>query len=194
MSFKIDETVGYNLRAFRLKNNLTQQALADRANLSKQTISNIEKGQGANSKTVERLAECLDVSSLSFYKENELTENIQFKRVSATTGKNNNTSYTEQLEKLVDIIIQDTKGDLYYQEVMPAVKSFFNQNADNILERFDVEKSNRNYHILSLVEEFLLMEINHAIFDETKKQPKQEEQAELDSLLEDTEEMDSLIE
>lgn len=194
MSFKIDETVGYNLRAFRLENNLTQQALADRANLSKQTISNIEKGQGANSKTVERLAECLDVSSLSFYKENELTENIQFKRVSATTGKNNNTSYTEQLEKLVDIIIQDTKGDLYYQEVMPAVKSFFNQNADNILERFDVEKSNQNYHILSSVEEFLLMEINHAIFDEMKKQPKQEEQAELDSLLEDTEEMDSLIE
>ena len=78
MALRIDETVAHNLKLIRLRHHMTQQALADRANLSKQTKSNLEKGQGASSKTLERLAECLDVSPLTFYQEKSEHEDIQF--------------------------------------------------------------------------------------------------------------------
>ena len=164
MSFKIDETVGHNLRAFRLERNLTQQALAERADLSKQTISNLEKGAGANSKTIERIAECLDVSPLSFYKERTSVNTIKLKRVpTASAVKGNDLLYIAEIEKLVDKIVTDTKDIIYFQQVSPVIKDFFKENTDIILKQLDVEQDNKNRHILSAVEENLIIEVKRSV-------------------------------
>ena len=165
MALRIDETVAHNLKLIRLRHHMTQQALADRANLSKQTISNLEKGQGASSKTLERLAECLDVSPLTFYQEVSESEDIQFKRVSAPgTSSTYPLAYVNELNGIVNRIISDTKDLIYYQSVSPIIKDFFNANADSILNNLNTEISSKNYHILSAVEETLMSSIKQAIF------------------------------
>lgn len=165
MALRIDETVAHNLKLIRLRHHMTQQALADRANLSKQTISNLEKGQGASSKTLERLAECLDVSPLTFYQEVSEHEDIQFKRVSATgTGSTYPLAYVNELNGIVNRVISDTKDLIYYQNVSPIIKNYFNTNADSILNNLNTEISSKNYHILSAVEVTLMSSIKQAIF------------------------------
>jgi transcriptional regulator with XRE-family HTH domain len=166
MALRIDETVAHNLKLIRLRHHMTQQALADRANLSKQTISNLEKGQGASSKTLERLAECLDISPLTFYQEITERENIQFKRVSATgTGYTRPLAYINELNSIVNRAISDTTNLVYYQRVSPVIKNYFTTNADSILTSLNAEISNKNYHILSAVEETLMSSIKQAIFN-----------------------------
>lgn len=190
MPLRIDEIVGYHMKSFRLERQLTQQALADRANLSKQTISNLEKGQGANSKTIERIAECLDVSPLAFYAEVKSDEDISFKRVShATSTKSNSIPYLSELKQVTDRIIADTKDIIYYQQVSPVIREMFQSNQDFILVKLDAEKSKKNYYVLSTFEEHLISNIKQAIYEETL-----EKQEELDELIEEEEEMDSLIE
>lgn len=177
MSLRIDEIVGYHMKSFRLERQLTQQALADRANLSKQTISNLEKGQGANSKTIERIAECLDVSPLAFYSEVIADDDISFKRVShATSIKSNSIPYLSELKQVADRIIADTKDIIYYQTVSPVIKEMFQNNQDKILSKLNVEKNNKNYHVLLVFEENLISNIKQAIY---------EEEEEMDSLIEE---------
>jgi transcriptional regulator with XRE-family HTH domain len=166
MALQIDETVAHNLKLIRIRNHMTQQALADRANLSKQTISNLEKGQGATSKTIERLAECLDVSPLTFYQKISEQDDIQFKRVSTTgTSSTYPLSYVNELKGIVNRIISDTKDLIYYQNVSPVIRNYFNTNADSILNNLNTEINSKNYHILSAVEETLMSSIKQAIFN-----------------------------
>lgn len=177
MSLRIDEIVGYHMKSFRLERQLTQQALADRASLSKQTISNLEKGQGANSKTIERIAECLDVSPLAFYTEVSSDEDISFKRVShATSTKSNSIPYLAELKQVADKIIADTKDMIYYQQVSPVIKEMFQSNQDLILAKLNAEKNNKNYFVLSAFEENLISNLKQAIY---------ENEEEMDSLIEE---------
>lgn len=190
MSLGLDEIVGYHMKAIRLKRNLTQQVLADRANLSKQTISNIEKGQGANSKTIERLAECLDVSPLAFYTEVISDEDISLKRVShATSTKSNSIPYLSEFQQIADRIIADTKDIIYYQQVSPVIRDMFQSNKNWILKKLNAENNRKNYFVLSMFEEHLIINIKQAIYEETS-----EKQEELDELIEEEEELDELIE
>lgn len=162
--YQIDEAVKYNLKALRLKCGLTQQALADLAGVSKQTVSNIEKGQGANSRTLERLAESLAVSPLDFFKEPERGEEIEFKRVSPRAAKLNREPYTATLEKAVDFIMKDAGQKLYLISVMPAVKDMFAMNRDRLLDSLNAEHSGMNYFTLTAFEDALLKQIDKAIF------------------------------
>lgn len=164
MPLRIDETVAHNLKVIRLRHHMTQQALADRANLSKQTISNLEKGQGATSKTLERLAECLDVSPLTFYQEISDTENVQFKRVTtSSTSKFSSASYVEKLTSVVDDIVFETKNKLYYEQLAPLIKDIFNNNTNILLNNLGVGNNSKNYHIIASLEETLLIEIKQSI-------------------------------
>lgn len=170
MALRIDETVAHNLKLIRVRHHMTQQALADRANLSKQTISNLEKGQGATSKTIERLAECLDVSPLTFYQEVSESDEVQFKRVSATgTGGSYPIMYINEINGIVNRIISETKDMIYYKQVAPIIKEFFNTNADDILNNLNTEINNKNRHILSAVEETLMSSIKQTIFNDDEE-------------------------
>lgn len=178
MSFKIDTTVAYNLKSLRIKHNMTQQELANRANISKQTISNLEKGQGATSKTIERLAECLDVSPLTFYQEVPTNKNFHFKRVSAgNTETYSSLTYINEISNITNRIIKDTKNFVYYQQVSPIIKNFFQNNTNNILDSLNIENNSHNCHIMFAIEENLMSNIKESIFNNTDE--------ELDDLIEE---------
>lgn len=176
MSLRIDETVAYNLKLIRLKHNMTQQTLAERACLSKQTISNLEKGQGASSKTLERLAECLDVSPLIFYQEVSERDNIQLKRVSSSNNNLNDREYITEFTNITNRIINDTKYNIYYEQVLPTIKKYFKENLKYILNYFNIENTNKNHHIILTIEETLLGSIKQSIFGD---------QDEIDELIEE---------
>ena len=177
--YQIDEAVKYNLKALRMDHGLTQQALAEMAGVSKQTISNVEKGQGANSRTLERVAECLEVSPLAFFREPEKGADIEFKRVSAKAAKLNTAEYTATLGRAVDCIVKDVEGRLYTISVMPAVKEMFAQNRDKLLDSLNAERSNTNYSVLSIFEEAILQQIKKSIF------PTENMDDDMDELVED---------
>lgn len=177
--YQIDEAVKYNLKALRLDRGLTQQALAEMAGVSKQTISNVEKGAGANSRTLERIAECLEVSPLAFFREPEKGTDVEFKRVSAKAAKLNTAQYTATLGQAVDYIIKDVEGRLYTVSVMPTVKEMFAQNRDRLLDSLNAERSNTNYSALSTFEEAILQQIKKSIF------PNENMDDDMDELVED---------
>lgn len=177
--YQIDEAVKYNLKALRLERGLTQQALADLAGVSKQTVSNIEKGQGANSRTLERLAESLAISPLEFFKEPEKGAEIEYKRVSPRAAKLNREQYTAMLEKTVDFIVKDAGEKLYLISVMPTVKDMFAMNRDRLLDSLNAERSGMNYFALTAFEDALLKQIDKAIF------PNESADNDLDELVED---------
>lgn len=166
VALRIDKTVAHNLKLIRVRHHLTQQALADRANLSKQTISNLEKGQGASSKTIERLAECLDVSPLTFYQEVSESSDIKLIRVSApSTDSSQPLVYIAEINNVFNRAINDTKEHIYYKRVVPVIKDFFKANMDNILRNLDTEINSKNYHIIYAVEETLIGNIKQSIFN-----------------------------
>lgn len=177
--YQIDEAVKYNLKALRMDRGLTQQALAEMAGVSKQTISNVEKGQGANSRTLERVAECLEVSPLAFFREPEKGADIEFKRVSAKTAKLNTVQYAAALGQAVDCIVKHVEGRLYTVSVMPAVREMFAQNRDRLLDGLNAERSNTNYSVLSIFEEAILQQIKKSIF------PTENMDEDVDELVED---------
>ncbi|MEE1009027.1 MAG: helix-turn-helix transcriptional regulator [Agathobacter sp.] len=166
MALRIDETVAHNLKLIRVRHHLTQQALADRANLSKQTISNLEKGQGASSKTIERLAECLDVSPLTFYQEVSERNDLKLIRVSSPSSDSSQPLiYITEINNVFNRAINDTKEHIYYKRVVPVIKNFFKANMDNILRNLDTEINSKNYHIIYAVEETLMGNIKQSIFN-----------------------------
>lgn len=161
--YRIDEAVRHNLKALRLERGLTQQAIADLAGVSKQTVSNIELGRGANSRTLERLAESLAISPLEFFKEPEKGAEIEYKRVSPKAAKLNREQYTAMLEKTVDFIVKDAGEKLYFDSIMPAVKEMFAQNRDRLLDRLNAEISNANFLVLVTFEDALLEQLKKSI-------------------------------
>ena len=70
--------IGIRIRNLRKQKNLTQQELADRAELTKGFISQLERGQVSPSiPTLLDLIECLGTSPANFFKEHE-RENVVF--------------------------------------------------------------------------------------------------------------------
>lgn len=161
--YRIDEAVRHNLKALRLERGLTQQAIADLAGVSKQTVSNIELGRGANSRTLERIAERLEVSPLTFFREPEKGVDIGFKRVSAKAAKFNTAKYATMLGQAVDCIIRDVEERLYFVSIVPAVKEMFAQNRDRLLDRLNAEISNANFLVLATFENALLEQLKKSI-------------------------------
>ena len=177
--YQIDEAVKYNLKALRMDRGLTQQALAEMAGISKQTVSNIEKGLGANNATLERVAKCLEVSPLAFFREPEKGADIEFRRVSAKAAKLNTVQYAAALGQAVDCIVKDVEGRLYTVSVMPAVKEMFAQNRDRLLDGLNAERGGTNYSVLSIFEEAILQQIKKSIF------PNENMDDDMDELVED---------
>ena len=74
----INAKIGQKIKDLRNQNGLTQQELADRTELTKGYISQLERGQVAPSvATLLDLIECLGSSASDFFKETE-TEQIVF--------------------------------------------------------------------------------------------------------------------
>lgn len=68
----INESIGKKIKALRNQNDLTQQELADRTELTKGYISQLERGQVAPSViTLLELIECLGTTPSAFFKEEE---------------------------------------------------------------------------------------------------------------------------
>ena len=68
----INEKIGRKIRDLRNRNGLTQQELADRAELTKGYISQLERGQVAPSVvTLLDLIECLGTTPSEFFRETE---------------------------------------------------------------------------------------------------------------------------
>lgn len=162
--YTIDEAVKYNLKVMRLERGLTQQALADMAGLTKQTVSNLEKGQGGNNRTLERLAESLAVSPLAFFKEPKKGAGIEFKRVSPKDAKLNREQYAAMLEKAADRILKHAEVKLCSICVKPAIKDMFAMNRDRLLDSLNAERSGMNYFVLTAFEDALLTLIDKAVF------------------------------
>ncbi len=167
MSYSIDTTVAHNLKVLRLKHHMTQQELAKRANISKQTISNLEKGQGATSKTLERLAECLNTSPLSFYHEVENDESVKFKRVSMPKINTfNPNTYIDDLQGIISKILNDTKDFMYTQEISPIIKNTFEENITIFFKELNIETDIKNKNIYFSFEDILLNNIKQAIYNQ----------------------------
>lgn len=76
----INESIGKKIRDLRNQNGLTQQELADRTELTKGYISQLERGQVAPSVvTLLDLIECLGTTASEFFKEAE-TEHIVYSK------------------------------------------------------------------------------------------------------------------
>ena len=68
----INEKIGRKIRDLRNRNGLTQQELADRTELTKGFISQLERGQVSPSVvTLLDLIECLGTTAADFFKETE---------------------------------------------------------------------------------------------------------------------------
>ncbi len=164
MSYIIDEAVGFNVRKLRLEQNLTQQALAQRAGVSKQTISNIEKATaGANSKTVERIAECLGVSPLALYHEPDRTEDVSFKRVSLPARTNGD--YAQEIQRILDIAADDARSSLYSQHIQPVLADFFVQNTDNLIIQVKRAPHGREQGIVEAFRDDLLGSLRASVYN-----------------------------
>lgn len=174
MGYKIDEVVALNVRTLRLERKLTQEALAERAGVSKQTISNIEKGLGATSKTLESIAECLETSPLTFYQIEHLDTDIQFKRVTPKVVRFSKKQYAAELEKAVDTIVTATREHICYTCVLPAIRETFAQNQDEVLACLDVAKDDKSYLILSALMDSVLDASKQAIFNDADGKPERE--------------------
>lgn len=163
MGFKLDDVVAYNLRSLRLGKNLTQGALAEMASLSKQSISNVERGAGASSRTLERLAEILGVSPLSFYQEVNPDADITFKRAEGKAVSLDKERYATELEKAIDSIVSDATSKIYFFGVLPVVKDCFRLNTEKLLLALEAENSDKNHHVLLAFEDEMLTSIRQAI-------------------------------
>lgn len=172
---KIDETVSINLRAIRTRLGLTQAALAQTAGVSKETVSRLERGEGGNSKTIERLAEVMDVSPLALFTEVPRETDVALKRVSAKAARLDRIHYNAMLSRTVDLIIADTKDKVYSMSVMPCVKRTLEENQDVLVSGLCGGGNAKD--LLSILEETLLYSIKESIF--------QEEGEEGDSLVDD---------
>lgn len=175
MGYRIDETVALNLRRIRLEKNLTQGALAELAQISRQSISNIEKAEGASTKTLERLADCLKVSPLAFYQDETADPEIRLKRVSPKVGWMDSRPYVTELKSTVDHIISATKEHVYYVNVMPAVKGTFTENWAELIAGIEAHKGET---FLRALMETLLTVTRQSIFDE------KDDDEEIDDLIE----------
>lgn len=167
MGYMIDDVVALNLRKIRLERKLTQGALADMAHISKQSISNIETGAGGSSKTLSRLAECLEVSPLAFYQDDGLDTSIRFKRVTAQKPYFDRTAYTSKLGQAVDFIYRDCQERVFFIMAM-TFKETISQNSDMILESLNAERSAKNHHTLSEMVDDLTRCIKQAVFDDSE--------------------------
>lgn len=172
---RIDETVSVNLRVLRMERGLTQATLAQMAGVSKETVSRLERGEGGNSKTIERLAEVMDVSPLALFAEVPREIDVALKRVSAKAARLDRTHYSAMLSQTVDLIVEDTKDKLYFMSVMPCVKRTFEENQDALLAGLCSGGNAKS--LLSVLEETLLYSIKESIF--------QKEEEEGDSLVDD---------
>lgn len=132
MQNRIDEAVGYNVKAARIERKLTQQVLAERAGLTKQSISNIEKGMGANTKTIDRIAQSLDISPLSLYCEPDRREDISFKRVASFPVRTNK-SYVQEIQGILDVVADDTRSNIFSGHIQPVLSDFFAENMENLI-------------------------------------------------------------
>ncbi|HIS37190.1 TPA: helix-turn-helix transcriptional regulator [Candidatus Scatousia excrementigallinarum] len=65
-TFEISKLVGKNIKAFRVKKDLTQSQLAERALMSANMIGHIERGE--KSPTVETLAGIANALNIDLYK------------------------------------------------------------------------------------------------------------------------------
>lgn len=163
MGFKLDDVVAYNLKMLRLDRKLTQGALAEMANLSKQSISNIERGEGASSRTLERLAEILGISSLSFYQEVSPDADMTFKRAEGRALSLDKERYAAELEKAIDSIVSDATSKIYFFGVLPVVKDCFRLNTEKLLLALEAENNDKNHHVLLAFEDEILTSIRQAI-------------------------------
>ena len=76
---QINEMIGSRIKDLRNRNGLTQQELADRTELTKGFISQLERGQVTPSvETLLDLIECLGTSPSEFFKE-EKEEQVVFR-------------------------------------------------------------------------------------------------------------------
>lgn len=183
---RIDEAVSVNLRAARMERGLTQAALAQMAGVSKETVSRLERGEGGNSKTLEQLAQVLDISPLALFAEVPREADVALKRVSSKAARLDRTHYNAMLSQTVDLIVKDAKDNLYFMCVKPCVKQTFASNLDAIVASL---KNGRNAKsILSILEETLLYSIKESIFQE-----KEEDDSLADDLV-DLDDVDDLVE
>ena len=68
----VNRDIGRRIRNFRNRNGLTQQELADRTELTKGFISQLERGQvSASVVTLMDLIECLGTTPAEFFKDEE---------------------------------------------------------------------------------------------------------------------------
>lgn len=177
MSYRIDEAVGFNVRKLRLEQSLTQQALAQRAGVSKQTISNIEKGTaGANSRTVERIAECLGVSPLALYREPDRMEDISFKRVSSVAGRAN-MDYAQEIQRILDRAADDAKGSFFNQHIQPIFTDFFAENTDNLVFQVKSAPHGKEQGIVETFRDDLLGSLRASVYNhhQNKRQDMEDE-------------------
>lgn len=185
MSYKIDEAVGFNVRKLRLEQSLTQQALAQRAGVSKQTISNIEKGTaGANSRTVERIAECLGVSPLALYREPDGMEDISFKRVSSVAGRAN-MDYAQEIQRILDRAADDAKGSFFNQHIQPVFTDFFAENTDNLIIQVKSAPHGKEQGIVEIFRDDLLGSLRASVYDHLRDKQDMEDGLVEDGLVED---------
>ena len=74
-SSETKKILGKNVKYFRYKNNLTQEKLAERCELSPRYISDIENGNGNISiDTLTKLAEILDVKAYDLLKDRKVKD------------------------------------------------------------------------------------------------------------------------
>jgi transcriptional regulator with XRE-family HTH domain len=69
------------VQEYRLKKNMTQAELAQKAHLSQSTITQIERGKKAPSmETIGKIAQALEVSPAVFFSDEDKTQVVDFKK------------------------------------------------------------------------------------------------------------------
>jgi transcriptional regulator with XRE-family HTH domain len=102
---EIKDILGRNIKYFRFHRQLSQSALAEKANISVTFLSNIERGKMfPKVETLSRLTESLDVTVYELFRPNLASENDKevINRFSEDIAKNVNLAMAEIFKLYID--------------------------------------------------------------------------------------------
>lgn len=127
-----DERLGQNIREIRKAKGLTQQYIADKVGVRKQTICKIEKGNSATQETIGRIAKALYVDISELYEPRNKGKSPAYEYRDFMTTDDKNSIIFEFMTPMV-ARLNDTVAKNFAESIRKQC-SFSNQQLESLLE------------------------------------------------------------
>lgn len=127
-----DERLGQNIREIRKAKGLTQQYIADRVGVTKQTICKVEKGNPATQETINRIAKALFVDVQELYEPRNKVKTSPYEYRDFISTDDKNTIIYEFMTPMV-ARLNDTVAKSFAESIRKQC-IFSNQQFESLLE------------------------------------------------------------